>query len=84
MLPTVRGSNPDRGKEFFSFPKPYHTCSGTNVPCDSFPWGKATVNMATHVSSTSAEFANEWRHTSAPPARLHVVHTDKFTFHHLF
>ena len=51
---------------------------GTGVRSQAVKWQEHKVN---HISTSSAEFKNEWSCTSSPPICLHGTDRDHFTFH---
>jgi hypothetical protein len=74
---TVRGSNPDKIKRFFSPPKYLDRLwSPPSVP-EFLP---RPGHIVDHPPPSSTIVKNVWSNTSAPPIRLHGVDKGKFAF----
>jgi hypothetical protein len=81
---SIRGSNPGRGKRFFSSPKRRDRLwaplslllKGYRSP---FPWVQRSRREVTHSPPSSAPVKNRWSYTSTP-IRLHDLDRENFAF----
>jgi hypothetical protein len=80
----VRGSNPGKGKRFFSSEKrPNRLWDSSRVLLSgygfSFPTVKRTEREVNKSAPSSFEFKNKLSYISTPPIRLYSVDRDKYT-----
>ena len=76
----IWGSNPDRGKKFFSLQNVQtgSRCQG------SFVKVKQPGLEVNHSSPSGIDANNEWSYTSSPPVCLHGMDKDNVTFYFCF